>query len=111
MFSLTYYVDDYKIFNGKILGFIDRTQFYRLFKEPVKFARKIGSGDVKTLDSIADLKDFKDHRLVFSTTVDGERHLLVTGEIVDKCDFLIKNKMALSMVDSHNNFIYIDDEV
>lgn len=108
--SLTYYNDDYSIFSGKILGFVDRSQFYRLFNSPEKFARKIGSGDIKSLDVISKVKDYKQHRLIFSTTVEGQRLLLVTGEIIEMNTIFIKKEIALSMVDADNNFIYIDTE-
>jgi len=108
--NLTYYVKDYTILSGKLLGFIDRSQFYRLYNSPGKFARKIGSGKVKTLDTISKVTDYKKHRLVFSTDVQGIRHLLITGEIIEMNTIEIKNKVALSMVDADNNFIYIDEE-
>ena len=108
--NLTYYVDDYTLLTGKLLGFINRAQFYRLFNDPVKFARKIGSGDVKSLDVISKVADYKKHRLVFSTDVKGVRHLLVTGEIIEKNTTFVKSVMSLNLVDAHNNFIYIDEE-
>ena len=108
--NLTYYTDDYRIFSGKLLGFIDRSQFYRLFHSPDKFARKIGSGDIKSLDVIAKVKDYKLQRLVFSTTLEGQRFLLVTAEIIEMNPILIKKDIALSLVDVNNNFIYIDQE-
>ncbi len=108
--NLTYYINDYSILTGKILGFIDRSQFYRLFHSPGKFARKIGSGDVKSLEVISKVTDYKKHRLIFSTDVQGVRHLLITGEIIEKNTILIKKDIALSMVDANNNFIYIDEE-
>lgn len=109
--SLTYYKDGYTIFSGKLLGFVDRAQFYRLFNSPEKFARKISSGDVKSLEVIAKVKEYKNNRLVFSTDINGVRHLLVTGEIIEMDTIHIKNDIALSMVDHDNNFIYIDGDV
>jgi hypothetical protein len=108
--NLTYYTKDYDVFSGKILGFIDRPQFYNLFNSPGRLARKISSGNIKTLDTISKVTDFKQQRLVFNTTVDNKRVLLITAEIIEMNSISIKKEIALSMVDVHNNFIHICQE-
>lgn len=108
--NLTYHIEDFNLYSGKLLGFLDRSQFFRLYNDPQKFTRKISSCTVKSLDTISKVKDFKNNRLVFSTKIGSERCLLITAEISEKDVILVKKEIEIHMVDVHGNMLHLIEE-
>ncbi len=110
--SLIYYKRGYHIYKGKILGLIDKKQFFTLYNDTEKFTRKISSCEVKTLEVLAKTKTYcKNHRLVFSTTIENQRHLLISAEIADM-DVILKNKdIEVSIRDNQGNYISLEYEI
>ncbi len=110
MINLTYYIGDYHIYTGKILGMIDRNQFYNLYHGDAKIARKVGSCPIKTLQDLVDSREHKNCRLVFSTTNEKQiRKILVTAEIEKLTQSTAGNKISeVTLLDINADFLHLE---
>lgn len=110
MISLTYYIGGYHIYSGKVLGLIDKKQFYNLYHSSAAMTRKVGSCAIKTLKDVMDFKDFKGHRLVFSTVDENSvRKILVTAELEDITPVMSGGKVSeLTVIDTNFDFFHLE---
>ena len=100
---------------GKALGFIDRVQFYNLYKDPVRYVRKILSCAPKTLNEIADSGNLiKNHRFVFSTVGKKlERQMFVSQELnyitaISRLDIKV---IDLELIDMNNKILFLESRI
>ena len=97
---------------GKPLGFIDRLQFCNLYKDPLRFVRKLLSCSPKDMLDIADSGAMvKNHRFVFSTTGPKfERQIFVSPELsrVAAVSYAGREVLDLELVDVYNKILFLE---
>lgn len=100
------------LFQGKPLGFINRQQFFHIYKDPIKFVRKVLSCPPKTLEDLEHNKlCVLNHRLLFSTTGKNmERQLFISAELkfMTAISAIGDQVLDFELIDVNNKIIYLE---
>lgn len=108
--DITYYVNDYYISKGKILGFIDDRQFAVLNMNTNVLANKVGTGEIKSLKDIS-VKEYAIGKRLVLGLIDSrnKRKLLITGHITELESMAEKGEVTeVTLADDQDNFMILE---